>query len=96
MKSLLKKVKFKLVCLLIDNSEQRGLEKFFQNSTFYWIKRYQAFEKDGTELQKYCAQELGKYKKERDEVQDKYFEIMQDYNKLMNTMKIINESRITA
>ncbi len=86
MKSLLKKVKFTLVGLLIGDSEQRGLEKFFQNSTFYWIKRYQAFVKDGTELQKYCDAELKKYKRERDEIQDKYLELKQEYTLIMNIL----------
>ena len=87
MKKLIEKFRFLLVSLLIGNSKERGIERFFQNSASYWISKYQAFAKDGTELQKYAAKEIDKYKKERNEYQDKYLNLENKYNILTQSLK---------
>lgn len=87
MESLLQKIRFKLVCLLVGSTEIRSLEKFFQNSANYWIKRYKFFEKDGSELQKYAAEEIRKYKNEAKRYQEKYLTVENKYNQLKQSIK---------
>jgi len=96
MKNLLEIVRFKLVCLLINDSSSKGVENFFKNRADYWLIRYKAFVKDGNDLQKYCDEELGKYKKERDEAQDKYLELQQEHNMLVAIINRKNESILAA
>lgn len=83
MKNLLKKVRFKLVSLLIQDESDRGVENFYKNSAKYWCKKYENFIKGGDTMVKYYDSEIKRLKKERNEIENKFIELESKYKMMM-------------